>query len=181
MLERLTKGKQAELYVFGELLRRGVVPYVPMADIEGIDAVIRGASRYLELQVKSSATLKSPRWFQVGRLTPRQGYFLVCVNLTAVPAETWVIPSEEFHRYATRSTDKKGRTTCDLDLDSASRQEPDRKRREILSQYKDAWHLLAQGASTFLPAGDNSEWSRVSEPAFGEEWSSHEDEEYDKL
>jgi hypothetical protein len=180
--ERLTKGKQAELYVFGELLRRGIVLYVPIVDMEGVDAVIRSARGYLELQVKSSATPKNPRWFQAERLRARGNYFIICVNLTTVPPETWVIPSGEFDRYATRSTDNKGRTTHDLDLDTAPRQEPGRKRWEILAAYKDGWGLLGHDLETPLPeATAAGTWTRASEPSFAEDWSSPEDEKYDEL
>ena len=37
----VSKGKIGELYVFAELLRRGVTVFYPVADIRGIDAVVR--------------------------------------------------------------------------------------------------------------------------------------------
>ena len=139
MPERLTKGKRGELYVFGELLRRGVVPYVPMVDMEGIDAVIRSTTGHLELQVKSSATPKSPRWFQVERLRPRESYFLICVNLTVDPPETWIIPSQVFAENATQSKD-----VWDLDMDATPRGARI-GRAEALQGYREAWHLLVGG------------------------------------
>jgi hypothetical protein len=144
VLERLTKGKQAELYVFGELLRRGVVPYVPMVDIEGVDALIRSTSGYLELQVKSSATPKSPRWFQVERLRPRENYFLVCVNLTTDPPETWIMPSGVFAEKATQSKD-----IWDLVMDATPRG-AHITRAEASQHYREAWHLLAGGGKSHV-------------------------------
>jgi hypothetical protein len=40
-VDRQLGGKRAELYVIGELLKLGVMPYLPVVDVEGIDAVVR--------------------------------------------------------------------------------------------------------------------------------------------
>jgi hypothetical protein len=146
MPERLTKGKQGELYVFGELLRRGVIPYVPLVDTEGVDAIIRRAGgTYLELQIKTVATSKTPRWFQVQNLRPRHGYFIVCLALATEPIETWIIPSFTFKNHATYSRKTRWH---DLNLDSIP-QGKDVPRWKILEEYKDAWHLLAEGVETY--------------------------------
>ncbi|MDP2950324.1 MAG: hypothetical protein Q8P22_12405 [Chloroflexota bacterium] len=182
--QRLSKqtGKLGELLVCSELLRRGVVPYIPLEDLEGVDIVIRRSDgTCADLQIKTIGGDKPNRWLQVWNLKPRPNSFIVGVMLPQDPVEVWIIPSAEFERYATRSADKKGIVIYDLDLDTAPRSDPGRKRREILSQYKDAWHLLTQGACTFLPSVDNAAWLRASEPAFAADWSSQEDEKYDEL
>ena len=34
------QGKKSGLAVFGELLGRGAIPYLPLTDVEGVDAVV---------------------------------------------------------------------------------------------------------------------------------------------
>jgi hypothetical protein len=135
----ISVGKIGELHVFRELLRRGVNPYVPLVDIEGVDAVIKTKSGdYLELQIKTVATEKTPRWFQVQKLRARHNYYVVCVVLTVEPIETWIVPSLVFERHST--VDKSG--LCDLNFDSTARGS-DVPRWKLLDEYRDAWHLLS--------------------------------------
>lgn len=50
----LKKAKAAEAYVWMRLLQHERVPYVPLADVEGVDLVVRTADeKFVELQVKS--------------------------------------------------------------------------------------------------------------------------------
>ncbi len=140
----ISTGKIGEFHVFRELLRRGVNPYVPLVDIEGVDAVIKTKTgHYLELQVKTVATEKSARWFQVQRLRARHGYYIVCVALTIDPIEAWIIPANVFEQHAT--VDKGG--LYDLNLDSTARGS-DVPRAKLLAEYREAWHLLVGEAIT---------------------------------
>ena len=59
MLKKQIAGEIAELYVFGELLKRGVLPYVPVVD-EGVDALVRTfGGHVIELQIKSAGSAVS--------------------------------------------------------------------------------------------------------------------------
>lgn len=139
----LATGKIGELHVFSELLRRGVNPYVPLVDREGIDAVIRKRDgSYVELQVKSIATPQTPRWFNANIPRPRHQLFMVCVSLATHPVETWIIPSHVFTRHSTYSR-KHG--LYDLNLDATKRGGSIR-RGELLEEYREAWQLLVEEA-----------------------------------
>lgn len=136
------KGKQAEFWVFGELIRRGVSLYVPVVDVEGIDAIARrkdGAC--LEIQVRSVWEPKYSRWFYASNLVPRPSFFIIGVDMTTTQPEVWIIPSVEFSKYATVSRLKTGGTSYDLRLNSGSRKFG-KKLSDILNIYRDAWHLL---------------------------------------
>ena len=65
-------GELGELYVFGELLKRGAVSYIPLVDT-GLDALVRTSEgTVIEIQVKSAGSDggKSGRWFQIGHVEP---------------------------------------------------------------------------------------------------------------
>jgi hypothetical protein len=141
----MATGKIGELHVLGELLRRGVNPYVPLVDQEGIDAVIRRRDgTYLELQIKTIATPKYPRWFGARISRPRNQLFMVCVTLVTEPIETWIIPSHVFKTHSTFSP-KSG--VCDLDLEGTKRGS-EIVRKKLLAEYCNAWHLLTEEAET---------------------------------
>ena len=49
-------GARGEVFVFGELLKQGVVPYVPLVD-EGLDALVRSPQGdIIEVQITNYAT-----------------------------------------------------------------------------------------------------------------------------
>ena len=110
-----------ELYVFGELLKRGATPYVPLVD-EGVDAVVRTKTgRLVEVQIKSagSAGAKDPRWFQISRITPKKNFFIIGVEFSdKEPVNAWIFPSSVFDKYA--SIPPKG-SPRDLGLDTGTR------------------------------------------------------------
>ncbi|MSQ14606.1 MAG: hypothetical protein EXR50_01905 [Dehalococcoidia bacterium] len=135
-VEQLLAGKKAELFVFSELLKRGVLPYIPLVDAEGIDAIIKTPdNEHLELQIKSVQTERDPRWFQVNKLEPNFRKFIICIepNFTA-----WIIPSLAFAKYATVS-----KKIYDLSLDAAL-QGTTKKRKDIFVRFKDNWDLLSR-------------------------------------
>ena len=105
MVNKQIAGERAELYVFGELLKRGMVPYVPLVD-QGLDALVRTpAGRVIELQIKAagSAGGKYPRWFAMPPIEPRNTFFIVGVEFTdGEPGDVWVLPSTVFDKYAGR-------------------------------------------------------------------------------
>lgn len=145
---KLVAGQIGELYVFGELLKRGAAVYTPLVD-EGLDALVRLANgQVIELQIKSAGGTggKDPRWFQISAFTPRPNFFIVGVEFSyGEVAEAWVFPSMVFHAYATGSQLK----TRDLNLDSGKRKygEPLTDR---LCGFRNRWELIS----------DFQEWER---------------------
>jgi hypothetical protein len=122
-LEDLLTGKAGEFRVFVELMKRGLVPYVPLVD-EGIDCLLRDGTK---IQVKTIKT--EPRWFQVTNLVPEDNFYIIGLDVTG---EFWIFPSRVFAENATKSNG-----IFDLNLDSKGRGEK-------LRNYKDAWHLIAR-------------------------------------
>ena len=142
MVNKQIAGKRGELYVFEELLKRGMVPYVPLVD-EGVDALVRTpAGRMIELQIKAagSAGGKYPRWFQMPPIETRKNFFIVGVEFTdGEPGDVWVFPSRVFDKYAGRPT--KG-SPWDLDLDSGVRKHG-MALRDLLCGFRNRWELIA--------------------------------------
>lgn len=139
----MVTGKIGELHVFGELLRKGVNPYVPLVDREGIDAVIRRRDgSYIELQIKTANTPQTPRWFGVQNLKPKHQLFIACVALATEPVETWIIPSQVFRAHSNYSPKSRYH---DLNLDSTKRGS-DVPRWKLLEEFREGWHLLTEEA-----------------------------------
>jgi hypothetical protein len=136
------KGKLGELFVFGELLRRGAELYTPVVDT-GIDAVVRGQrGAYKEIQVKSTEANEQDRYFNF-ELEPTRNRFFVCVSLKDHPYSVWVIPGSVFKKYALKSGGK-----WRLSLPEKIRGGPSGKTREQLldrycaSKHQGAWRPL---------------------------------------
>lgn len=133
------KGKLGELYVFSELIRRGAMPFLPIADISGVDAVIRRKDgTYVEIQIKTTWTEEMKGYFNVPKLdkvNPPKNLFIVGLimdeELRGTP-ETWIIPCQVYIENSTKKY---------LGIGTGySTQE--RQLREKLAQYREAWHLL---------------------------------------
>lgn len=137
-------GRIGELFVFGELLKRGLAVYQPVID-EGLDALVRlPAGQVIELQIQSAggAGGKNPRWFQMPAFTPRPDFFIVGVEFrNGEVGDAWVFPSAIFYAYASGIN----RTIRDLDLDSGQRKhgEPLTDR---LCGFRNRWELIADYA-----------------------------------
>ena len=172
----LNAHKQGEFLVVRELLKHGASVYVPVVHAERIGAVVRRRDgRFIELQVTTINTPKTPRWFQVSDLVSRPGFFVVGVTLATRPKEVWVIPSVVFSEYSSVSVGS-GKAIFDLDLDSGARKYG-RPKRELLSEYQGAWDLLLDDDDD--PTID--EISAASMPSFAEDWNSPEDAAYDTV
>jgi hypothetical protein len=134
-------GKRAELYVMGELLKRGAVPYLPLVDVEGVDAYIRTSSgKLVAIQIKSSGTAgsPSPRWFEMRTITPGKDFFIIGVECpNGVPAHAWVFPSTVFDKYAPPR--KSG--TCGLNLDTGAKKYG-MPLRDLLCGFRNRWELI---------------------------------------
>jgi hypothetical protein len=89
-----TIGKQGELMVIGELLKRGFDVYLPAVDIGGIDCIIKTETGYKEIQIKTRESAKI-LLFDVKNFTPRDNFFIICYNLKE-PDTFWIIPSKVF-------------------------------------------------------------------------------------
>jgi hypothetical protein len=142
MVTSQQKGKQAEFLVFGELIKRGVDLYLPSVDT-GIDAVVRKKDgRYLEIQVKATETPIMAGCFNVYDLDARESFFIVGVDLSRHPPETWILPSLVFIKHATVWKSKQGYKRHTLILDYKDRKHGNKLRRDILQKYREAWDLL---------------------------------------
>jgi len=91
-------GKEGELKVIGEILRKGFDVYLPAVDIGGIDCIIKTPSGYKEIQIKTREEAKL-LLFDVKEFTPRENFFIICHNLKE-PDIFWVIPSKVFKEHA---------------------------------------------------------------------------------
>ena len=143
MVTKQAAGKTGELYVFGELLKRQALPFVPLVN-EGINALVQtSAGSVIELQVKSagSAGGKDPRWFQVGPVVPRKGFFIIGVEFSdGEPLAAWILPSVIFDRYASRPPKGSPR---DLDLDTGTRKYG-LPLRDLLCGFRNRWELITR-------------------------------------
>jgi hypothetical protein len=99
-----TTGKQGELMVIGELLKRGFDVYLPAVDIGGIDCIIKTDIDYKEIQVKTRERYRRSPLFAVKKFIPRENFFIICYDLND-PKTFWVIPSKKFKELA-----KEGKT-----------------------------------------------------------------------
>ena len=140
-------GKIGELYVFSELLRRGATVFSPVADIRGIDAVVRKKDgTFLAVQVKTHSTEYMAEWFDVHDLDEHDlGTFVVVgINMRQYPpSDVWIVPADVFIEYGTKSKRADGSNQYRLDLDARSRKHRNRLRRDLLKgDYLNAWHIL---------------------------------------
>jgi len=134
------KGKVGELYVFGKLIEKGAMPFLPIADIRGVDAVVRrNDGTYVEIQVKSTWPPEQAGFINVPDLDVRKGLFIVGLIYANPPGqieempEAWIIPSDVF---AANTTERR---LLGLGLGHT---EHERQLREKLADYREAWHLL---------------------------------------
>ena len=137
------KGKLGELYVFGQLIKRGAMPFLPIADIRGVDAVIRKKDgTYVEVQIKTTWTEEMAGYFNVPKLdkvNPPRNLFIVGLIMgeelrgTKEP-ETWIVPSQVFAEHMTKKYLGIGTGSTDKE----------RQLRDKLADYREAWHLLTE-------------------------------------
>jgi hypothetical protein len=134
------KGKIGELYVFSKLIENGVMPFVPLVDIRGVDAVVRKKDgTYIEIQIKSTWPPEQAGYINVPDLDIRKGLFIVGLIYANLPGlikempESWIIPSEVFEANTTE------RRLLSLGLGDTKNE---RLLRDKLAVYREAWHLL---------------------------------------
>ena len=149
------KGKRAEYYVFGELIKRGFDVYLPVLDT-GVDAIIRskGGGAYVELQVKSTEAEDQAGYFNIYDITPSTSLFIICVDMSEAKLskyrqpEVWVLPSGVYRQHCTiqRLEDT---TRYHLPLPARERRCGNRTRAECLEEYcatrhPEAWEKLSK-------------------------------------
>ena len=128
------KGKLGELYVFSKLIEKGAMPFLPIADIGGVDAVVRKIDgTYVEIQVKSTWVKDMAGYFNAPGLVARENLFIVGVNMYGRETpEIWILPSDVFVEHMTKKYLGIGTGYSDME----------RELRETLAEYLEAWHLL---------------------------------------
>ena len=139
-------GKAGELRVFSEILRRGATVFMPLADIHGVDAIVRRKDgTLLEVQIKTHSTDYMANWFDVYDVEKHETdrFVIIGVDMLVEPPESWVFPADVFIEYGTRSKRSDGSQVYRLDLEARSRKHGNRMRRETLEpHYLNAWQIL---------------------------------------
>lgn len=93
-------GKRGEYMVIGKLLEKGFTVYTPVADIEGIDCIIRNEkNRLIEIQIKTrNENDEGDKQFRVKNLKPNKDFFIACYLIDK--DALWIIPSFTFKKYS---------------------------------------------------------------------------------
>jgi len=94
------KGKIGEYQFIGELLRRNLDVYLPIADIRGIDCVVRSVTgNFIEIQVKTRVTHGAGKEiFEVKEFKPRDNFFFACKREEW--KKFWIFPSKVFWKWS---------------------------------------------------------------------------------
>lgn len=93
-----TIGKEGELRVIGELLKRDFDIYLPLVDILGIDCIIRTEVGYKEIQVKTRE-FGNTLLFDVKEFKPKNNFYIICYYIKE-PETYWVFPSKIYIQHA---------------------------------------------------------------------------------
>lgn len=136
--DALRLGKRGELFVFAQLLQHGIIPYVPLLDIEGVDCLARkGDGGYLKIQVKTNNTPASPLWWNTPKVPADADYILIFVS---VPRDwaCWIFAAPDFLKYCTGHQSKSGVLSLDLAA---------KNREGEVDRFKNDWNLIAQKAT----------------------------------
>ena len=123
------------------MLKLGVVPYVPIADVEGVDAVVHISSgKLLSIQVKAAGIAggRDPRWFIFGDVSPQPDLFLIGVSVVDDKIqEAWVFPPAVYRKYA----DIGPKGDWGINLDTGKRKYGMRLR-DLLCGFRNRWDLI---------------------------------------
>ena len=127
------KGKVGELYASQKVIENGGMPFLPLVDIRGVDAVVRKKDgTYVEIQVKSTWPPEQAGYFNVPDLEVRDNFYIVCL-IAGAPPLTWIIPSKVFAANTTK------RRLLGLGFGTTKHE---KSLREKLVNYLEAWHLI---------------------------------------
>ena len=96
----IVTGRRGEFMVIGKLLEKGFTVYTPVADVEGIDCIIRNEKgRLIQIQIKTrTKNQEEGKYFIVKEFRPSYDFFICCYLIDT--DELWVIPSHIFHDLA---------------------------------------------------------------------------------
>jgi len=135
------KGKLGELYVFGKLIEKGAMPFLPIADIRGVDAVVRKKDgTYVEIQVKATWPPDQAGYFNVRNLESRPNLFVIGLIMHKEAPEAWIVPSPVFIEDATqRKVDNRTVFLLSLGLGNTNLE---LNRRDKLKEYRENWDQL---------------------------------------
>ena len=111
-MNRVKKGRFGEYFVILKLIEQGFDIYPSLVDDRGVDLVVSNPQgAYLEIQIKSVWTEKTPEWFQLQtqneEIPIRENFF---DNLPLDKSQDcWIFPSKVFFdsKYTTKSKKKK--------------------------------------------------------------------------
>ena len=100
-------GKRGEYKVIGKLMEEGLTIYIPVADVEGIDCIIRNDyCRLIELQIKTrNKNGDEDKQFRIKDFQPHKNFFIACYFIDT--NELWVIPSYKFRELASQNDEGK--------------------------------------------------------------------------
>lgn len=129
-------GKEGELRVIGELLKRGFDVYLPLIDIHGIDCIIRTDIWHKDIQIKTRENFATQLLFDVKTFIVRDNFFIICYNIKE-PDIFWIIPSKVFKE---NSYDLKKYNKLRLVLGNE-----DSKMRQKLHIYRNNFFQLKEG------------------------------------
>ena len=130
------KGKLGELYVFSKLIEKGAMPFSPIVDTKGVDAVVRKRDgTYVEIQIKTTWENQAG-YFNVRNLVEQDSLFIVGLIMGIETPEAWILPSREFIKHATL------RGSVHLLSLGLGETKLEKSRREKLAEYREAWYLL---------------------------------------
>lgn len=94
---RIITGKRGEFMVIGKLLEKGLTVYTPIADVEGIDCIIKNnKGRLIEIQIKTRNEGDEDRHFRIKDFKPHKDFFICCYLIDR--DELWTIPSYLFKK-----------------------------------------------------------------------------------
>ena len=136
---QLTRGKAAEAYVWMRILQRHMIPYLPVLDVQGIDAIVRtGEDKIARLQIKSRDWPVSGEDFgeQIKSLPQGSSPFDFLVIVLPDDAkhgyEAWIVPTQDLQtRLSSRG---------DLTMSR-------RLMRETWSSFHEAWELIGKSGN----------------------------------
>ena len=110
--------KLAEYHAFGELLKRGVLPYLPMAGSASGVRTRTPTGWTIEMRIEPSigSGYGDKQRFQVSDFKPRPELFILCVEFVEAEIRcVWVLPSTVFFVYS-ELDEKRGLRNLDLDV-----------------------------------------------------------------
>ena len=133
---RLASGKAAEAYAWMRILQNNMVPYLPVLDVQGIDAIVRtGEDRIARLQIKSRSWPVSGEGFgeQLKSLprgsSPFDFLVIVLPDDSQHGYEAWIVPEHHLQRRLSSSGDL-----------TMSR----RLLREVWDRFHEAWEIIGR-------------------------------------